>query len=100
MKIKVGGIGRTLFLTQRGIWTLCAVFVATLAICALVGTEPVRASGACTQQQCTQAYGIANAICSHHGGFFEPFPFECPVLGEEDDGYESGLRDCGGFTPS
>src|SRR6266446_2247331 len=83
MTIKVNGKGRTLFLTQRGIWTLFAVFVIALTISAAVGTTAVQASGSCTSDECASARVYADTRCGNLGLMVTAFV--CPVPSQTDD---------------
>ena len=91
--------------TKRGFqtWTLFGVVLAALMCSAVVGTQSVRADGACTAAQCQQAANLADSVCFYHFGLVGVL---CPVPGETDDFYfecndgYSELDDCGTFAPS
>ncbi len=82
---------------KRRIWTLLVLLVALISS-AVVGTQPVRASSACTSSQCSLARSWASIQgCSGHSGLAA---FLCPIPQENDDFYFqcgdgfSGIQDC------
>jgi hypothetical protein len=97
------------FRTTR-IVTLFGVLLVAIICSAIVGTQPVRASGTCTAAQCRSASGFAARACQRFGGVEY---FECPwnTNNEPDDffflcvvqggiGESDGPFDCSDHSPS
>jgi hypothetical protein len=87
------------------IWTVFGVVLAALICSAIVGTQTVRAAGACTTAQCNNAYAFAFNFCLRNGHGQLRF-LVCPVSSETDDfifvcnDNHSEQRDCATFGPS
>ncbi len=93
MKIRIARQGNPLLFKVRQLWVLFGISLIALTCAAIFGTQPVRASSACTTQQCGVAQAYAQDFCSSLSPGWSLNLFACPLNPPENDDFYFDCKD-------